>query len=136
MEPDASPTEPDLRHEFGHDRTASRDARRALQPLLPDDDERAADITTAASELVANVYLHTDDGGVLDAWAGDPFRIEVSDDNSDAPTIGDSDHIDGGSGLKIVDSTANRWGVDQHPDDGKTVWVEFDEPDRERDHDN
>ncbi|MEO6126104.1 MAG: ATP-binding protein [Ilumatobacteraceae bacterium] len=128
MESPQPKPEPDVRHTFGHDPDASRDARRALQPILPHDPEAAADITMAVSELVTNVVRHTDDGGVLDAWAADPFRIEVSDDNPQLPTIGVSDDANGGNGLKIIDSTADRWGVDKHPDDGKTVWVEFDEP--------
>ena len=30
-----------------------------------------------------------------------------------------------GRGLRLVDSVADRWGVDQHRDEGKTVWFEY-----------
>jgi two-component sensor histidine kinase len=83
----------------------------------------------SASELVTNVIRHTDSGGEMRAWdpkPDAPFRLEV-DDNDDTPLVRRNPDIDDptGRGLRVVDGSADEWGVEQTPT-GKTVWAEFD----------
>ena len=124
----ASRGRPDLSFAFDHDASSPRRARRALDPLLNDDDDPiAADVEVVVSELVSNVVQHTSDGGTVEAWDPKPdvpFRIEVSDTDhaSHAPH---SANDEGGRGLRIVDHLADTWGVEQNSK-GTTVWAEFD----------
>ncbi len=118
---------PDVRFSFDHDPSASLEARRAVMRMFPDDGPIADDVTLAASELVTNVVIHTNDGGRLEAWARNPVRLEVSDYSPDLPVPNDDPGDKGGSGLHIIDHLADRWGTTPTPD-GKTVWAEFAQP--------
>ncbi len=69
----AGPAEPDVTYPFGHDHTAAKGARKAVMRIFPEDGPIADDVALAASELVTNVVLHTQDGGRLDAWDRDRF---------------------------------------------------------------
>ncbi|GAA3454626.1 ATP-binding protein [Dactylosporangium matsuzakiense] len=80
------------------------------------------------SELTANALLHA--GGVVHIdleRSGDVLRISVHDPSTDeaiAPRAPAPD-VDNGRGLLLVEALAARWGVHQHPGDGKDVWLEL-----------
>ena len=53
-------------------------------------------------------------------------QLEVRDQADGVPVQGDPTLEDAhGRGLSILSAIAERWGVDNHPDDGKTVWAIF-----------
>ena len=123
--------QPDIEYTFAHDLRAVRDARHALDPLLADpDDPISDDVRLAASELVTNVVVHTDDGGELRAWdpkPNVPLRLEVEDFNSTPPHVPTPPPLIGGHGLRIVDHISDEWGVTP-TSTGKVVWAEFNRP--------
>jgi anti-sigma regulatory factor (Ser/Thr protein kinase) len=125
---------PDVQFEFDHDLSAPRGARQKLARWFKDpSDPIADDVELAASELVSNVVLHTDDGGTMKAWDPKPdvpLRLEVEDHDMRVPSSnGLPPATDaGGRGLAIVDTVAGAWGVDRTPS-GKIVWAEFTRPD-------
>lgn len=116
---------PAIAHHFSHDPTAPRAAREALASIVGTG-EFADTVSLAASELVANVVLHTDNGGRLEAWGDDPLRIEVFDTSSILPQPC-SPSAGGGRGLSIVEAVSADWGVELTPD-GKVIWAEFERP--------
>jgi hypothetical protein len=86
----------------------------------------ANDVKLAASELVTNVVRHTDNGGWIQAWGGDPLRLEVHDTSRVLPSrVGRP--TASGRGLRIVDAVSSDWGTRTTPN-GKMVWAEFDRP--------
>ncbi|MCW8375442.1 ATP-binding protein [Streptomyces justiciae] len=90
------------------------------------------------AELASNAVLHGRVPGRdfrlrLKLYADDgPLRIEVTDARGDRvpqlhdPVAGDAES---GRGLRIVEAYAERWGVQEAPAGGKTVWAEV-VPDR------
>ena len=97
-------------------------ARRALRDLPLG--ERADDVLLLASELVTNAVLHAGLG------PDEPIELEVAFDDSCAhvevrDTGAGFAHVPrAGHGLRIVEATTDRWGIEH---DGKTrVW--FDVP--------
>jgi anti-sigma regulatory factor (Ser/Thr protein kinase) len=86
-------------------------------------------VTLLTSELVTNAVVHgcgpvelrvSDDG--------DRIKVEVSDGNPDplSRAGGPPDANQGGRGLLIVDSLADRWGYrPRRTPPGKTVWFEL-----------
>ena len=93
------------------------------------------------AELASNAVLHGRVAGRdfrlrLKLYADDAtpriLRIEVTDARGDRvpqlhdPVAGDAES---GRGLRIVEAYAERWGVDEAPAGGKTVWAEV-APDR------
>ena len=120
---------PDVRFEFGHDPSAAAHARHVLEPLIDSpDDPIADDVRLVTSELVSNVYLHTDDGGTMQAWDPKPdvpFRVEVADGDRGTPGQRGEPSLVGGHGMNIVEACSDNWGV-QRSEDGKVVWAEFD----------
>jgi hypothetical protein len=127
MNDDADRPEPDVAFEFEHDASAPRKARGALRPLFPQPGQLADDVGLVASELVANVIRHTDDGGHMHAWDEDPLRLEVHDSDPNLPAAPGYADERGGHGLRIVDNVADDWGA-RLDDDGKTLWAEFRRP--------
>jgi anti-sigma regulatory factor (Ser/Thr protein kinase) len=121
---------PDVHFEFDNEPGAPRKARQALSPMFADPNDSIADsVTLTASELVTNVVLHTDSGGIMQAWDPKPdipLRLEVEDHDPTIPTTRDN-LITGGHGLMIVDNVADAWGVEPTTD-GKVVWAEFNRP--------
>ena len=117
--------DPDVSHRFANDPNAPTSARRALRPLFPDDGAIADDVTLVASELVTNVVQHTDAGGLMEAWSGDPFVLNVTDFGTSLPSPQAEADEQGGRGLHIVDELADEWGTIP-PEHGKTVWATFD----------
>jgi anti-sigma regulatory factor (Ser/Thr protein kinase) len=132
--------EPDVEYTFGHESSAARGARRAIEPLVSDpDDPISEDVRLVTSELVTNVVLHTADGGALRAWdpkPAVPLRIEVEDQDIAARDVvvrdaaaraADDGPRVGGRGLRIVDDLADDWGIIA-TETGKVVWAEFNRP--------
>ena len=115
---------PDVDLAFDHDATAPSRARRALEPMFPNDGRVADDVALVASEFVSNVIQHTHNGGALRAWNADPVRLEVDDIDPTMPTQREAGGADGGRGLRIVDQVAAAWGADAD-EAGKTLWAEF-----------
>ena len=113
---------PDVDHEFERGLSAPREVRDALLKLrwhgVP-----TGDVLLVASELVTNVVLHTEHGGRVRAWNGDPVRLEVHDTSSRPPVVKDTQP--GGRGLRIIDAICSSWGTTIVPT-GKVVWAEFD----------
>ena len=118
---------PDVVLEFEHDDSAARQARRALAPVI-ETDAFADDVNLVATELVSNVVRHTDDGGRMEAWDGDPFRVEMHDSSPVLPQTAPAT-TKGGRGLRIVDALSSNWGSEPLPD-GKVVWAELERPER------
>ncbi|MCU1400966.1 MAG: magnesium or manganese-dependent protein phosphatase [Acidimicrobiales bacterium] len=120
--------EPDVSFEFQHDVEAPRQARRAVRPLVSEDDDPIAQaVEVVTSELVSNVVEHTVDGGTMRAWDPKPdvpFRLEVSDSGSGLPAATEEATERGGRGLRIVSAMSDEWGVTTEVT-GKTVWAEF-----------
>lgn len=121
---------PDVTLEFGNDTGAPSAARRAMKGLLNDtDDPISVNVELVTSELVANVVVHTADGGVLRAWDPKPdvpLRLEVEDYANDVPAVVAAPPAAGGRGLHIVDGASDAWGVHPLEGGGKVVWAEFD----------
>jgi serine/threonine-protein kinase RsbW len=122
---DGARNAPDVAFRFGRDPSASRLARRALAPIVGTG-SFAENVNVALAELVTNVVRHTDAGGRMHAWDGDPLRLEVHDTSSVLPRLGlVSD--EGGRGLHIVDAVSAAWGAEP-TNEGKMVWAEFRRP--------
>ena len=116
---------PDVVFDFEHDTSAPREARRALSAVV-ETDSFGDDVSTVASEMVSNVVRHTDDGGRMNAWDSDPFRVEVHDTSFELP-VPVVATADGGRGLQIIDALSSDWGANPKPD-GKVVWAELERP--------
>src|SRR5689334_6614933 len=85
----------------------------------------AAELLT--SELVSNVVRHAMTTIELDvSWADQRLRVGIADGSSIVPAVADAARADGGLGLRIVDSFADEWGIDDRPD-GKVVWFSLTE---------
>ncbi len=85
-------------------------------------------IALLVTEAVANAVIHgpTDGQIVVDVAAPDGVvRVAVRDDSDALPVVRDVDPTSpGGRGVMLIDRLSRRWGVDRHPDGGKTVWFE------------
>jgi anti-sigma regulatory factor (Ser/Thr protein kinase) len=81
------------------------------------------------SELVTNAVLHArTDFELVIRVVPQGVRIEVSDESPSAPVVRRyEDEAMTGRGLALVEDLAARWGVDERPHGGKTVWFELDE---------
>ncbi len=88
--------------------------------------ETVNDVVIATSELAANAVLHSrTDFVVTIARSPDGLRLSVGDTGPGEPTLRSADRSDpAGRGLHLVDSLANRWGVDRDGK-GKVVWADF-----------
>jgi hypothetical protein len=116
---------PDVEYTFEHEQSAPRAVRQALGPIIGTG-SLANDVKLAASELVTNVVRHTDDGGCIHAWGGNPLRLEVHDTSPVLPARV-SRPTNSGRGLRIVNAVSSDWGTRATPN-GKMVWAEFDRP--------
>jgi len=118
---------PDVEFMFQNEQSAPRAARQALTPIIGSG-SLANDVKLAASELVTNVVRHTDKGGSIHAWGGNPLRLEVHDTSPVLPARVDRP-TNSGRGLRIVDAVSSDWGARTTPN-GKMVWAEFDRASR------
>ena len=82
------------------------------------------------SELLANAVLHGSAGRAIHLWfhcTDEVARISVSDSVPDPPVVLHPGIVaPSGRGMAIVETMSNRWGVDEQPEFGKTVWFEID----------
>ena len=93
--------------------------------------EPGAVVELLTSELVANAVQHSA-GTVEVSLATGPRSLTVSvrDAGSDLPAVRRApEQAERGRGLLLVDSLADRWGAERHPN-GKRVWFELDLPER------
>lgn len=86
------------------------------------------DVLLAATELVANAYVHGGGARHIQLWRGvSPcaVRIEVVDVSVEQPRARRSEIEDPrGRGLLVVDGVAVQWGVRrEHEGGGKIVWA-------------
>lgn len=92
---------------------------------------RAADVSLCVSELATNALLHGVPPGrgflLRIRYDGEVVRVEVHDSGTGVPRIPDdvgADVDEGGRGLRLVSSLADKWGVGERAP-GKLVWAEF-----------
>jgi anti-sigma regulatory factor (Ser/Thr protein kinase) len=98
--------------------------RRMLALWDSDDEVRLTELLT--SELVTNAVRHAATEIRLRVeFDAKTVRVEVTDTGKAMPVVTPTPDV-GGYGLRIVDQLAARWGVDQIPENGKTVWFEVD----------
>lgn len=77
------------------------------------------------TELVANSVKHAAPPLVIDCEATDHgLKITVHDGSFERPVRRDPHMTDeSGRGIQLVEAVADQWGVDDHPDGTKSVWV-------------
>lgn len=100
-------------------------------------DELVDDAVVLTSELVTNAVVHAGTSAtVLCLREEDAVRVEVSDlyperqlDLPSAPAGMDDPEREGGRGLLLCSTLANRWGVEYTPTD-KQVWFLLERPER------
>ena len=100
-------------------------ARAALDRHLGDlTRRRRADAGLLVSELVTNAFRHGRPPITLNIDAdAERVRVEVEDAGGGRPLRRPEPGADGGWGLLLVESTADRWGV---ADGSTSVWFEID----------
>lgn len=101
------------------------DARRHVRSFcleMPADLQATAQLLT--SELVTNAVQHG--RGLIEMQMSacpQTVRVEVSDESPTPPRRLDaSPGHTSGRGMMLIERLASRWGVTQHPGDGKAVW--------------
>ena len=90
-------------------------------------ERRRMDVVLVIDELVTNVGQHVGGEVVIDLRRdGEMLRVTVADGDPDFRTHARR-HSTDRFGLRIIDSTADRWGVERiaEPGHGKVVWAEF-----------
>lgn len=117
----------ETRH-FGRDLTAAREARRFLGEVLERWDCQAEvdTLQILISEVVTNAVTHAGSAPeVAVRHLGDRLRVEVGDDDSTLAAPVDRGLLESsGRGLRILDSAAQRWGMEPRAGGGKVVWFE------------
>lgn len=106
--------------------TSPARARRFVRDSLAQWDMQgdADDLLLVVSELVTNALLHARTGMTVElvAEAEDAVRLAVTDGSAQAPQERHFSAESGtGRGLRLLDSLAQAWGVEEHAP-GKTVW--------------
>ena len=89
--------------------------------------------TLLLSEVVTNAVRHARGGTILVAVSLSPTHLlaRVHDDSANPPVRRAAGET-GGWGLGLLDELSTQWGVDQHCEDGKSVWFEIDDADPPR----
>lgn len=97
------------------------------------DEEARDNATLLLSEVITNAVRHARGGTILITLtlSQSRFVAQVQDESASLPVRRGTAGEGGGWGLDLIDELSNRWGVDQHPGDGKTVWFEIDNADRD-----
>ncbi|MFG3101734.1 ATP-binding protein [Streptomyces sp. NPDC048182] len=124
---------PGLALQLSATRRGARLARLLTERQLDDWGLPSAEAAHIVAELASNAVLHGRVPGrdfrlTLRRTAPGTVRIEVTDARGDRvpelpdPATPDAEH---GRGLLIVAAYADRWGVEQGPSPGKTVWAEL-----------
>jgi len=80
------------------------------------------------SELVTNAVTHGDGKPLLDINVrADQVKVAVSDAAPGAPQVQHGSVLaENGRGMLLVETLADRWGVEARSPEGKTVWFELD----------
>lgn len=103
-------------------------ARRFVLDLGWADDEKTREqLGALTSELVTNAVLHARTPFTLKVSVmANRIRVAVTDGSKARPTLKQHEKTSPtGRGLRIIESIADRWGVDPARS-GKTVWFELD----------
>ncbi len=81
-----------------------------------------------ASELLTNAVLHSEgEIRLLLSVDHDLIRVEVTDESFAQPLLRHPPaDATSGRGIEIVDALASRWGAEEMPGGGKSVWFEVD----------
>ena len=112
---------------FERDPRSSRDARRFVGEVLEmwECEDVLDTVHLLLSELVTNAVIHAGSApDVAVLLLPEAIRIEVGDEDPTIPAPSASDPLDtSGRGLQILESCAERWGIDARPG-GKVVWFE------------
>jgi anti-sigma regulatory factor (Ser/Thr protein kinase) len=111
------------------------DAREGLRQLMHDwtVEDHVDSAVLLASEMLANVLMHTDADATLVAQitgtrTSRRLRVEVTDSDDALPHRRDPGEMaSSGRGLLLIEQLAQTWGVDPRGD-GKTIWFELHEP--------
>lgn len=122
-----------LRIQLSATRRGARLARLLTERQLDEWGVPFGDAAQVVAELAANAVLHGRVSGRdfrlgLKLHDDGTLRIEVTDARGDRipriqdPAAGDAET---GRGLRIVGAYVDRWGVDEAPAHGKTVWAEL-----------
>jgi hypothetical protein len=102
----------------------ARERLRAALGTWADEDTRD-DAELLLTELVSNGVIHARSAlEITLTVALDLLRVEVRDGSALPLLARDADEY-GGRGVLILDALASRWGVEDHPGAGKTVWFEL-----------
>ena len=103
---------------------ACRDVRAFVRTVLQEHKMDADVPELLVSELAGNAIRHGHTPFTVRVAVSGAVRVEVQDGNAVVPTLqaarGDAD---AGRGLMLIDTLADRWGVDE-VDGGKVVWFE------------
>ncbi len=103
-----------------------RTARDRLRELLDSwaTEEKRQTVVLLLSEVVTNAVRHAPGTvHITVTLFGDRVHARVRDENPRTPQLRAPDET-GGRGIQLLQRLATRWGVEQHPGDGKTVWFE------------
>jgi hypothetical protein len=109
-------------------------ARHELRDILHDwaVDDHVDAAVLLASELLANVLVHTEFEAALEAHLSGPpgartLHVEVSDRSDELPhRRSPGEMASSGRGLVLLEMLSDRWGV-QPRGEGKSIWFELDE---------
>jgi two-component sensor histidine kinase len=83
------------------------------------------DAVLLVSELVTNAVLHGAPPITvhIECDGGRELLVSVADEDPRSPVLRDGGPgAESGRGIRLVDVVSDRWGVVNHPDDGKRVW--------------
>ena len=116
------------------ERFAARTGRRWVMDVVRSSgavSARAAElIELMAGELLANAVVHGPQSGRIWVAAtrhGSEVRVAVRDQSPQLPRLKQASPTAlGGRGVALVDALSSRWGIDEHGEDGKTVWFALD----------
>lgn len=87
------------------------------------------------SELVTNAIRYGGSHALLEArMPSGSLRIAVHDANPGLPVLGTAPDLtaEGGRGVQLLTTLADRWGVEATASGGKAVWLELDVPGERR----
>jgi len=103
-----------------------RTARDRLRELLDSwaTEEKRQTVVLLLSEVVTYAVRHAPATvHITVTLFVDRVHARVRDENPRTPQPRAPDET-GGRGIQLLQRLATRWGVEQHPGDGKTVWFE------------
>jgi len=102
---------------------AARDRVRGFLDSWATEEQRQT-VVLLVSEVVTNAVRHAP--GIVHVTVtvdSDRVLAQVRDTSPRPPCPRAADES-GGRGIELLRLLATRWGVERHPDDGKTIWFE------------